>query len=75
MTGSGLTVMLATLASAVPLIAAVRVTFIWFVMPAGAVYVTVAPVMLEREPHAAAEQEPPDIVHDTGASPESAAVI
>jgi len=74
-TGSGLTVMLAMLALAVPLIVAVKVTFIWLAMPAGAVYVTTDPVVLEREPQAAAEHEPPEIVHDTGASPDSAAVI
>jgi hypothetical protein len=32
-------------------------------------------VVLESEPQAAAEHEPPAIVHDTGASPVSAAVI
>ena len=74
-TGSGLTVMLAMRELAVPLIVAVKVTFIWLAMPGGAVYVTADPVVLEREPQVAAEHEPPEIVHDTGASPESAAVI
>jgi hypothetical protein len=36
-TGSGLTVMLATLEFVVPLVVAVKVTFIWEVIPVGAV--------------------------------------
>jgi hypothetical protein len=67
--------MLAMLAFVVPLIVAVNVTFIWLAMPPGAVYVTADPVVLEREPQAAAEQEPPEIAHATGASPESVADI
>src|SRR5271156_1274180 len=75
MAGSGFTVMLTTRELEVPVIAAVSVNFICVAIPAGAVYVTAVPVVLETTPHADAEQEPPPMVHDTGSSPESEAVI
>jgi hypothetical protein len=75
MTGSGFTVMLTTRELEVPAIAAVTVNFICVVIPAGAVYVTAGPAVLESAPHADAEQELLPMVHDTGASPESDAVI
>ena len=74
-TGSGFTVTLTTRELEVPEIAAVSVNFICAVIPAGAVYVTAVPAVLESAPQAGAEQELPAMVHDTGSSPESDAVI
>jgi hypothetical protein len=74
MTGSGFTVILAVLEFPVPVIVAVRVSFSWEVIPTGAVYVTVAPVILVRDPHADDVHELLAIDQDTGSFPERAAV-
>ena len=50
--GSGFTVMVAVAELFVPVTAAVNVTMICDVIPAGAVYTTVAPVVFDRLPHA-----------------------
>jgi hypothetical protein len=47
----------------VPVTAAVNVTIICDVIPAGAVYTTVAPVVFDRLPHGAPDpHEPPESV-------------
>jgi hypothetical protein len=57
--GSGFTVIVAVAELFVPVTAAVNVTIICDVIPAGAVYTTVAPVVFERLPHGAPDPHVP----------------